>query len=65
MIPKCENCKHRLDHPEGIICNKRLLFVDNDATCLDWENDELFNPTKLVALAIVAIGIVLILGKFL
>lgn len=65
MIPKCKNCKHRLDHPEGIMCDKRLLFVDNDATCLDWENDELFNPTKLVVLAIVVIGIVLICTKFL
>ena len=65
MIPKCENCKHRLDHPEGIVCEDKLCFVEPDDTCLDWENDELFKPTKLIAFTIVAIGIVILLAKIL
>ena len=42
-----------------------MIFVHEDDTCEGFENDELFNPTKLVALAIVVIGIVLLLAKFL
>lgn len=61
----CSNCKYRIEHPEGLICEKNLAFTNPEATCLDWDNDELFKPHKLVALAIVAIGIVLILGNFL
>lgn len=65
MIPKCGNCKHLLDHEDGAICGKTLLFTEDKDICLDWETEEVFNPTKLVALAIVVIGIVLLLAKFL
>lgn len=65
MIPKCGNCKHLLDHEDGAICGKTLLFTEDEDICLDWETEEVFNPTKLVALAIVVIGIVLLLAIFL
>lgn len=65
MIPKCGNCKHLLDHEDGAICGKTLLFTEDEDICHDWETEEVFNPTKLVALAIVAIGIVLLLANFL
>ena len=65
MIPKCENCKHRLDHPEGIVCEDKLCFVEPDDTCLNWETKEVFDPTKLVAFTIVAIGIMILCAKFL
>lgn len=42
-----------------------MIFVHEDDTCEGFENDELFNPTKLVVLAIVVIGIVLLCAKFL
>ena len=65
MTPKCKNCKHRLDHPEGIICETSLNFVDPDYTCVDWENDDLFNPAKVVAFTIITIGIVILCANFL
>jgi hypothetical protein len=61
----CANCKYRIEQPEGIVCERNLAFTNPEATCLDWDNNELFKPTKLVALAIVVIGIVLILSNFL
>jgi hypothetical protein len=61
----CKNCKHRIEHSEGIICERNLAFTNPEATCLEWDNDELFKPHKLVAFAIVAIGIVLLCAKFL
>ena len=42
-----------------------MIFVHEDDTCEGFENDELFNPTKLVVLTIVTIGIVIILSKIL
>lgn len=65
MECKCKNCRYRLDHPEGIVCEKSLSFVDAEYACNKWENEDLFNPKKMVALAIVVIGIVLLLAKFL
>lgn len=61
----CKNCKHCLIHPDGLICDKKLIFVETNDYCEDFENDELFKPSKLVVLAIVAIGIVLLCAKFL
>lgn len=61
----CDTCKKCLQHPEGLLCSDKMVFVEPDDACLEWENDELFNPTKFVALAIVAIGIVLICANFL
>jgi hypothetical protein len=61
----CKNCKHCLEHHEGLVCSKHMIFVHEDDTCEGFENDELFNPTKLVVLAIVVIGIVLLCAKFL
>lgn len=47
------------------VCTKHIMVVRGRDTCKNFENDEFFNPIKLVAFAIVAIGIVLILSKFL
>lgn len=47
------------------MCTKKMIFVQDEDYCPYFENDELFNPIKLVALAIVAIGIVILCVKFL
>lgn len=61
----CRNCKHFIIDGDEKVCTKHILVVRGRDTCRDFENDEFFNPTKLVAFAIVTIGIVLILSKFL
>ena len=61
----CETCKHCLAHPDGRLCSEKLIFVEEDDACLDWETDELFNPTKIVAFAIIVVGIIVLLSKFL
>lgn len=61
----CSNCKYRLDHPDGIVCENKLAFVEPTDNCTEWETEELFDPTKLVAFTIIAIGITFLLGKFL
>lgn len=65
MIPKCKNCKYRLDHPDGLVCGKSLKFYDSEDTCIEWENEDFFNPKIMIALAIVTIGIVILLAKIL
>lgn len=61
----CNNCKHCLEHSDGKVCGKHLIFVHNDDTCEGFENDDLFDPTKLVAFTIIAIGIVILCTKIL
>lgn len=65
MECKCKNCKFAKEHEEGLMCTNKLCFVEPDGICLEWDNDELFKPHKLVAFTIIAIGIVLLLAKFL
>ena len=65
MICKCENCKHRVPHEEGLLCGNKLCFVEPTDNCTEWDNEELFDPTKLVALAIIVVGVVIVLAKFL
>lgn len=65
MMCTCKNCKHCLTHPEGKMCENKMVFVEDDHACLDWENDELFDPTKYVAVAIVIVAIVIFLAKIL
>lgn len=60
----CKNCKHCLEH-YGNFCDKHLVFVQDNDYCFDFENDELFDPTKLVLFAIVVVAIVIFLSKFL
>ncbi len=59
----CRNCQHSCLHEEGRMCTKKLCFVRDEDFCSYFENDELFDPTKLVAFAIIAIGIVIFLSK--
>ena len=47
------------------MCTKKMIFVEDNDYCPYFENDELFNTHKLVALAIVVIGIALLCAKFL
>ena len=47
------------------MCTKKMIFVEDNDYCPYFENDELFNTPKFVALAIVAIGIMLLCAKFL
>ena len=61
----CKNCKHCLEHADGKFCEKHLVFVEDDDYCVDFENDKLFDPTKLVLFAIVVVAIVIFLSKFL
>jgi hypothetical protein len=61
----CKNCKHCLEHPDGKICGKHLIFVHNDDTCEIFENDELFDPTKLVLFTVAVVAIVIFLSKIL
>lgn len=65
MIGNCFNCQHSCLHEEGRMCTKKLCFVRDEGFCPDFENDELFDPTKLVAFAIIVIGIAILLSKFL
>lgn len=61
----CKNCKHCLEHPDGKVCGKHLVFVHKDDTCEGFETDELLNPKKIAAFAIIIAGIVIILLKIL
>ena len=61
----CKNCKHCIEHPDGKVCDKHLVFVQDNDYCFDFENEELFNPTKLVLFAIVLVAIVIFLSKIL
>lgn len=61
----CKNCKHCYEHDEGKLCAKHIMFVHDEDCCPYFKNDELFNTPKFVALAIVAIGIMLLFAKFL
>lgn len=62
----CKNCNHSSDeHEDGRMCTKKMIFVEDNDYCPYFENDELFNTPKFVALAIVAIGIMLLCAKFL
>lgn len=61
----CNNCKHCLIHPDGLMCNKHLVFVHKDDTCEGFENDELLDPKKIAAFAIIIAGIVIFLSKIL
>ena len=61
----CKNCKYRIEHPEGIVCERNLAFTNPEATCLDWDNDELFKPKKLVLFTVAVVAIVIFLSKIL
>ena len=61
----CKNCIHCLEHPDGKVCAKNLVFVDENNTCDSFDNDIVTKPIGLVVLAIVVIGIVILCAKFL
>lgn len=62
----CKNCKcSSVDPKQGRLCTKKMIFVHNDDYCPYFENNELFSCNKLIAFTIVAIGIVILLAKFL
>lgn len=61
----CKNCKHCLEHADGKVCGKHLIFVQEDDYCEGFENDELFDPTKLVLFAVAVVAIVIFLSKIL
>lgn len=47
------------------VCTKHIMVVRGRDTCKNFENDEFFNPMKLVAFTIITIAITLLLSKFL
>ena len=61
----CENCKHCVEHPEGKICDKHLIFVQQNDYCDNFETEEMSDPTKLVLFAVIVVGIVYFLSKIL
>ena len=61
----CKNCKHRLEHSDGKVCGKHLVFVQEEDYCMDFENGEFFDPTNLVLFTFAVVVIVLILSKIL
>lgn len=65
MKCNCNNCKHCLKHPDGLLCGKKLIFVERDNLCEDWNSEELFSPTALVIIMVIAVAIVAICAKFL
>lgn len=65
MECKCKNCKFAKEHEEGLMCTNKLCFVSKDDACVDWDSEELFSVPKWAIYALCAIGIVLLLAKFL
>ena len=63
MICSCEKCKYCVICDEGNLCMKRLIFVNKQDSCEDWETDKLFSPTRMVALAIIMIGVMVLLSR--
>lgn len=61
----CNNCKHYQKHPEGHLCNKHLEFVDTRDYCGDFDDDELFSPTKVVVFTGVIVAALYFLLKIL
>lgn len=61
----CNTCKHCFEHSEGLWCEDKLTFVHKEDMCYNWDSDEVLASGKFVSLAIIAIGIVLLLAKFL
>lgn len=62
----CKNCKcSSVDPKQGRLCTKKMIFVHNDDYCPYFENDELFNPTKLVLFTVAVVAIVIFLSKIL
>lgn len=61
----CKNCKHCHKHPDGNLCDKNLIFVQENGYCEGFEDNELFNPTKLVLFAVAVVAIVIFLLKIL
>ena len=61
----CRNCKHCLIHPEGLVCANRMVFIDKEDTCLDWDSEELFMPTAIIIFTIIAIAIIIFCAKIL
>lgn len=59
----CENCKHCRIYDEGNLCMKRLIFVNKQDSCEDWETDKFFSPTRMVAFAIIMIGVMVLLSR--
>lgn len=47
------------------LCYKHMVFVEDDETCESFENEELYNPIKIVLLTIVVIAITIFLIKIL
>lgn len=61
----CRNCKHYMIDANEKVCTKHIMIVRGRDTCKNFENDEFFNPIKLVAFTIITIAITLLLSKFL
>jgi hypothetical protein len=61
----CKNCEHSSNNEEGRICTKGLLFVNDNDFCDEFENNAIFDPSGIIAFTVVAIGIVILLAKFL
>ena len=59
----CETCKHCGIHPDGNLCTKRLMFVNDNDYCDDWDTDKFFSSARLVAFTIIVIGVAILLSR--
>lgn len=61
----CKNCKHCLEHADGKVCDKHLIFVQEDDYCDNFETEEMSDPTKLVLFTVAVVAIIIFLTKIL
>lgn len=56
----CKNCVFHAKDDNGIMCGKKLCYVEPENTCEDWDSDEPPFPVKLASFAIMGLVIVII-----
>ena len=61
----CKNCKHCHKHPDGNLCDKKLIFVQENGYCEGFEDNELFDLKNIVLFTVAVVGIVYLLLKIL
>lgn len=61
----CENCKYRAEHSDGLVCSRKIIFVDRDHTCTDWDTEEVATPKNLIVFTIVILALAIFLSKIL
>ena len=62
----CKYCMHKKDHEEGLMCEKKMVFVHPHDGCNDFDTKEELNAwdNYIFYLALAAIGVVVLLNIF-